>query len=309
MISFVLLSLPVFAVAGVGFFGARSGLIGEVALDALGSFSFRFALPALVLRLIAAQPLDRTFNPSFFAAYLGSGGLVFVSVFLFTVIVSRVSVPVAGARSTAAAFSNLGFLGPPLLLTYFGDRGAGPLAMAIMSEVMIIFSVGSTLMGSGQSGGRNIRLAVLRGIVLNPVLIAILMGAAFAAAGVRIPTSLDRFLELLGGAAAPTALFALGGSLALQKLDGDTILTATALSLAKLVLYPVVAWCALTLLFGAGDFWLRAGVLLACLPSASSNYVAAQRFATEPDVVSAAITISTISSIITVPIAVWMISG
>ena len=82
MIGFFLLSLPVFGVIGVGWAATRAHLLTSGALDALNVFSFRFALPALVLRLIAAQPLRQTFNPRFYAGYLASGVIVFVLVLL-----------------------------------------------------------------------------------------------------------------------------------------------------------------------------------------------------------------------------------
>jgi malonate transporter len=55
---------------------------------------------------------------------------------------------IAGAHTTTATVSNLGFLARPLMLAFFGERGAGPLAMAILAEVMVLLSVGSVLMGA-----------------------------------------------------------------------------------------------------------------------------------------------------------------
>lgn len=66
MISFFLISLPIFAVIGVGWAATRTRLVAQGALDALNAFSFRFALPALLLRLIAGQPLRQSFNPDGF---------------------------------------------------------------------------------------------------------------------------------------------------------------------------------------------------------------------------------------------------
>src|SRR5580692_5628521 len=64
MINFFLLSFPIFAVIGVGWAATRTRLVAQGALDALNAFSFRFALPALLLRLIAGQPLRQSFNAS-----------------------------------------------------------------------------------------------------------------------------------------------------------------------------------------------------------------------------------------------------
>jgi|SRR5215472_12070611 len=70
MIDFFVLSLPIFAVMGVGWAATRTRLVAQGALDALNAFSFQFALPALVLRLIVGQPLRQAFNPEFYTGYV-----------------------------------------------------------------------------------------------------------------------------------------------------------------------------------------------------------------------------------------------
>jgi hypothetical protein len=76
VIGFLLLSLPVFGVVGLGWAAMRARLASQEACDALGAFSLQFALPALVLRLIATRPLESSFHSSFYVDYLGCGGLV-----------------------------------------------------------------------------------------------------------------------------------------------------------------------------------------------------------------------------------------
>jgi malonate transporter len=66
----------------------QSRLTSVVALDALGMFSFRFALPALLFRLIPSRSLDRSFNGTFAAGYLASGLLLFGIVFGVSLIFS-----------------------------------------------------------------------------------------------------------------------------------------------------------------------------------------------------------------------------
>ena len=122
-------------------------------LDALGAFSFRFALPALVFRMIAGQPLDRSFNALFFGGYLASGGLIFAIVFVVSRLLAGHRIAIAGAYATTTTVSNLGFLGPPLALAFFGERSAGPLAMAILAEVMVLLTLGGIIMGASRESG------------------------------------------------------------------------------------------------------------------------------------------------------------
>jgi len=311
MIGFFLLSLPVFGVIGVGWAATRAHLLASGALDTLNVFSFRFALPALVLRLIAGQPLRQSFNPAFYAGYLASG----VVVFMLVLGVSRLTaastvastVAAAGAHATAATVSNLGFLGPPLMLAFFGERGAGPLAMAILAEIMVLLSLGGVLMAANGDVRRGIGSQILRGTVFNPVVGAIVLGAILASTGLGLPEPVARFLAFLGGAAGPTALFALGGALALQRLDRRTAVAACLISLVKLVVYPLFTWLVLSHVMTLEPFWVQAGVLIACLPSAGNIYVLAQRYDADPHRVSASILLSTIASVVTFPCAAWLV--
>ena len=60
----------------MGWAATRTRLVAQGALDALSALSFQFALPALILRLIAGQPLCQSFNPEFYTGYLASGAML-----------------------------------------------------------------------------------------------------------------------------------------------------------------------------------------------------------------------------------------
>ncbi|GAA5169322.1 AEC family transporter [Pseudonocardia eucalypti] len=315
MIQFALLSLPVFGVVALGWAAARTGLVDARAVEALSAFSFRFGLPALVAGLIAAQPIRQSFHPAFYAGYLAAGGLVFALVFGASRLLGHRRAaaerfvqpgPDAAARASVATVSNLGFLGLPLMLAFFGERAAGPLAMAVLAEVMVLMSVGGMLMSRAATGdgGR-----FWRGVLGNPVVVAIALGAVVAALGVTLPGPVAKFLAFLGGAAGPTALFALGGALAGLRIGRSTLLAASALTAAKLLFYPLVVWFTLGGLLGLDRFWVQAGVLLAALPSAGNVYAMASRYRADPDLVSAATALSTVVSVLTVPLAGWLVMG
>jgi len=168
--------------------------------------------------------------------------------------------------------------------------------------------VGAVIMSTAHGGGhKGIGSLVLRGTVLNPVVMAILLGTALAATGLAVPGPLDRFLGLLGSAAGPTALFALGGALATQRIDRGTVASAAAITAAKLIAYPALAWFVLANLLRVDPFWVQAGVLMAALPTAGNVYVVAQRYTAEADQVSTVIVLSTLASVATVPLVAMMI--
>jgi predicted permease len=179
--------------------------------------------------------------------------------------------------------------------------------MAIVAEIMILMSLGAAIMAGAGRGRMGAGSLILKSTLYNPVIVAILAGAMIAAAGIALPPPLDRFLAFLGAAAAPAALFAVGGALAVQRIGRSTGFAAAGITLVKLVLYPLTVWCLLAHVLHAGPFWSGAGVLIASLPSAGSNYVLAQRYAADADQVSAGIALSTAVSLVTVPWIGWLV--
>lgn len=187
--------------------------------------------------------------------------------------------------------------------------------MAILSEVMIVMSVGAVIMAaSGKDSARRKRapwglaLPVLRAVAANPVIGAIALGAVMAVADWTLPPALDRVLSLLGASAAPTALFSVGGALAVRRPDRSTLRVAAGISLFKLGLYPLVVWWLLTVVLKAGSFWCGAGTLMAALPSAGSTIALAGLYTDDAERVSAGIVLSTLLSVITVPlVGYWVL--
>jgi hypothetical protein len=293
----------VLLIAGLGWISARTGALDPGVYDGLGAFAICFALPALVLRLIASQPLYETFEVRFFVLYVAAGSIAFIGT-LACGRLRRLPMREAGALATTATAGNLGFLGPPLVAAMFGSRASGPMCMAMVAEVLVWQTIGSVAMAS--AGGATLwKSAVLRGVVFNPVALAMAVGVVLAATRARMPAVADEVLRLLGSACGPAALFALGGSLALQAAPRAQAVPALAISAIKLVVYPLLVWLFIARIGGEPPVAAATAVMLASPPPASSNYLLALRFQACPVVVSAAIALGTTLSIVTVPLSMW----
>ncbi len=306
MLRFLLASSPIFAVVAIGWGAARLRLLGAAGIAAFTAYAFDLALPALVTGLLARQPLHALFDPRFFAALLGAGALVFAAVAAAS-LAGRSGVGVAGAHAQAATNGNLGFLGVPLLLSLLGEQAAGPLAMAILSEVGVLMPAGILLMslGRGRAEGRHPMRDVLRATGGNPIVLGVVAGAAVGLSGLRLPEPVERFLAFVGASAGPTALFALGGSLAGRRL-GEGRVRVAAIAAAKLVAYPALAWVLLRA-SGVPPVWVAAGVLVAALPTAANAFVFAERYGAAPGRISAEILLSTLVGAATFPVVAWLV--
>jgi malonate transporter len=147
-----------------------------------------------------------------------------------------------------------------------------------------------------------VRDAAVR-IFLNPFLIAMLLGAAFAGMGWRLETPLAEIVKLLADSAGPCALFAIGVSL----VRPDAPLRSPILALpivAKLVLHPLVIWIAMHA-FGIDPFTAMVAVLVAALPSAGWVFIFALRYEADAGRISATILWTTALAFLTFSGLVW----
>ena len=310
MLEFLALCLPIFAVVFVGLGAARADKVSAAAVDVIGLFAFNVALPAMLFRLMAQQPLAESFQADFFLGYLGACLLLFGGVTLIAKAGARERQR-AAALGAAATMGNVGYLAPPLLLPILGPRVAGPVAMAIIAEVAVIIALGSVLMTRGTVPGAGLATAWigLKGLARNPVILTVIAGALFAATSLPIPPLLDRFLLFLGGAAGPTALFALGGTLGRLSVRRDLVLISGAATAMKLVAYPALMYVTLGWLMGLDRVWVLAGVLLAAMPTATNAFVLAQRNGAGVEEVSATVMLSTLLAAIAFPATAWLLSA
>jgi predicted permease len=308
MLHFFLTSSPIFAVVALGFAAARLRLVAAQGFVAFAAYAFNLALPALMITMLARQPFGQSFEPRFFAVLLAVGLAVFLAVAALTATLGKSGLAVAGSHAQAATAGNQAFLGVPLMLAVVGEGATGPIAMVILAEVGILMPIGLACMGLGQrrdGAPRGLAGVLARATLLNPIVLGVAVGAALGLLGSRLPGPVDRLLSFLGGSAGPVALFALGGTLAGQRL-GRGWRPVLGLVAIKLIAYPALAW-ALLRASGLGPDWVSAGTLLAALPIAAYVFVFAQRFEAAPERISAAILVSTLVGAVTFPFTAWLV--
>jgi malonate transporter len=143
------------------------------------------------------------------------------------------------------------------------------------------------------------------GLIKNPMIVSITLGLVVSAGDLPIPLPVNDFLTLLGAAATPGALFAIGASLASK--SAERLAVAGWLSFCKLILHPAAVAIAALFLFDVDPY--AAGVMIAAasLPVAGNVYILAQHYGVAPTRVSASILLSTAASVVTVSLVIaWV---
>lgn len=271
------IALPFFAIIFAGYVVMHWRLMDRGVVAGLNAFVFYVSLPALLVGQLAQAPVERLLDWRFVLVFYGASVLVYGG-FLAVSLLRGDTLGVAAMRGLTAIFGNWGYMGIPLLLQAFGSEGAVLAVLAVLLDNIVSVPVTVGLIEASRGGAGLAGVGrTLRSVGRNPLVLATLAGVSLALSGLALPLPVAGFLDLLGSAAAPCALFALGGTL-VDAPKGEARGEVAVVSLARLVAHPA--------LVAAGAFWLvampthlaQAAVLVAALPTGATCFVVGQRY-------------------------------
>lgn len=308
MLDILLKTLPFFALIGLGYVAGRTRFFTEEATAYLTKFVFYFALSAMIFRFAANLSLSQILDWQFVIAYLCASLSVYVLATLVAMF-RKLSIAEAAVEAQVAVIGNVGFLGIPMLVLLLGEAAIGPV-MLVLAVDLIFFGSLIVILITGSRDGR-IHAGILRtvglGLIRNPMIVSIILGLMWSASEMPIPAPMNEFLAILGGAATPGALFAIGASLASKSAERMSV--AIWLTTCKLALHPAAVAIAALLVFQIDPYAAGVMIAAAALPVAGNVFMLAQHYGVAPARVSAAILISTAISVLTVSgVIAWVTS-
>lgn len=306
MLAILLKTLPFFAVIGLGFWAGRTKFFSAEATVFLTKFVFYFPLSAMLFGFAANLDLSAIFSWSFVWAYT-LATLAIWAVVGGVALMRGTGPEVAVFEAHTGVIGNVGFLGIPMLAMLLGKAAVGPVLMVLAVD-LIVFSTILTLVITGLRGG-TVGLAMLGGLAMgllkNPMIVSVVLGLGWGATGWVLPVPVNEFMTLLGAAATPCALFAIGASLAGRA--PERVEVALWLTFAKLALHPAAVAFAALFLFTVDPFAAGVMIAAAALPVAGNVFILAQHYGVAPQRVSTAILLSTAISVLTVTVVIALI--
>ncbi|CCD88633.1 putative malonate transporter [Bradyrhizobium sp. ORS 285] len=311
MLDILNLALPYFGVVFIGFACGKWKKLPEAGLSWMNFFLLYVSLPALMFNLIARTPFAELSNPPFLVATTLATMLTFTLALVLGKLIGRLSLREATMAGLAGGYGNIGYMGPGLALSVLGAKAAAPTALIFCCDSIFLFSIVPLLVELTErdhaSLGHALR-TVLRQILRNPLIMATAAGILAAAIQFHPPTVLDRTLQFLQNAAAPTALFALGVTVALRPFE-RLPWEVPVLTVVKLVIHPLISF-GLMLLFGPfAQPWAATAVLMAALPPALNVFVIARQHDSWIEPASSAVLIGTFASVVTLTSVMWLIQS
>jgi len=289
------------AVMAVGFAIRRLRVLDEAANGYLTKLILRVTMPATLLSALAGSTLEIPLGEA-----LSLFGFVLFA-FVTAAIVSwatpwalRVDRDERGAYRVMGLFANVNFMGIPLAAAFFGPDGMFYVILYNIVFNLALFSVGMKLIGGA-------RAKLSAKFFLSPILLSSVLSVVFFLLGIQLPYVLHSGLRLVGGITTPLAMILLGsvlGSMRFAEMFSGYRVYAVAA--VRLIVAPVAVFFVL-MPFGLSPLFLQVTTVMIASPTAASIATFAIHYDVHQTLVSKGIFISTLFSVVTMPLVLALL--
>lgn len=298
---------PLVLVGLAGFIATKSQWLTRTQLDALSKFTFHLAIPAFLFLQMAQADIKSHLDLAIYGAFYIPVIIVFfiayVSNYYFHSNYKKED-DASAAYALAASYSNNIIVGLPVILLALGEKYLAIVFMIVVFHSAMLFTLTSALAARKQ---KNSVMSTLKSTLLNPLIIAIIVGAMtnilLTQTGNKLPTILVDSLTLLGKPAISLALFALGGSMTYYQVKSEKYFIGFA-CLLKLAILPSLVFLTATYGFALTQDVTLVLVIMSACPTGVNAYLIAKNYENHQETVAGTVVVTTVFSVITIPI--WL---
>lgn len=296
---------PIFLLIVLGNLLRRNGIPSVEFWNLNDKIVYWVLFPALLFHTTSTLQLSSGMFGSYAAIILsGFGGAV-----IFSLVSARLcSMPgTIGSSVLQGAARHNTFIALAVADRVFGTDGLALAALVTAVLIPVTNIVIVTLMVGmlPQKEDRSVVRAILRDLARNPLLISVLLGVVFNLSGVGLIPVLHDTTDILGGAALPIVLLCIGANLRLTQMKASTV--PVVLSMAgKFLIFPAAMFAAIQIV-GMQGLPALIAMIFACVPTAASSFTLARQMGGDAPLMAAIVTLQTLVSFITLPIAIVLL--
>ena len=303
--------LVLFLLMFAGFAGVKAGLIRMEGKKAFSDLLVNLICPCMILNSYFAE-----FQPEIFRnllwAYAVSLLLILTGLAATMIFTKKFPVSERPIQRFACIYSNAAFMGFPLIQVMFGEEGLLYASAYVTVFNILLWTHGYMMLSKrgGETAGANgggFR-KTLKKLVTTPVLVSVALGLVIYLGQIPIPGVVAEPVKLISGMNTPMAMFITGMIIAESNL-GKIIrnVQISDMILLRLILIPLVCF---GIYLAAGFTGMQAQVvfLLEACPCAAITSVFAVQFGYNEEMAAGSVVVTTLLSIITLPLWAGMIS-
>lgn len=298
--SLIFIVLPVFIIFAIGYMGQK--LIG-FDIKSISTAALYLMSPFLAFRTFYTNPLTMDY------VYIILFCLLLMFVLFIIVWVTSIFMKATKSQFSAmilgGVFMNSGNYGAPVVLFAFGAVGFDYAVIMMVFQSLLMNTIGIFFASLGGEEKATLQQSFQR-VIRMPLIYAAILGVLLQVMTISIPKPLMEAVSLVADASIPTVMLVLGMQLAVISRKKVAYRYVTAVTVIRMIGSPVIA--ALILYFMPVNDLLKAVVIVqSAMPAAANTTMFALQFGTEPDLVSFTTFITTIISIVTIPVVLLLL--
>ena len=286
--------IALFLIMLIGVYGSKRKIITPTINKGLTNILLEISLPCLVVSSFIFDMND-DLKSNIIKCFIYSP----ISL-IITMIVSYIALyPIKSDKKIimqfANVFSNCGFVGFPIIYIIFGNEGIIYASIFNMFFTIAVWTYGVMLFNG------NIDKKDLKKVLLNPSIIAVIIGLIIMIFKINIPDVLYSTLELVGGLTSPLSMIIIGVILGnaniLKYLKDYTIYYS---SLLKLILLPCIL-ILVSRIINDTSMVSKTLIIITAMPAAAMTSILAENFDKEKEYSAVIVFITTLIFLVTFP--------
>ncbi len=296
--------IPVFLIIALGWGLRRAGFPGEEVWPLAERLTYYLLFPALLVHSLGTASFS-----GFRVAPMAAALITTVLITSLALIALRSRLGARGAAFTSVlqgAIRGSVYVGVAAAFGLWGSAGLVLAAVAIAVLVPSVNLVSVAVLSRYADAREPGPGGALKALARNPLILACAAGILLNWSGLGFPPGLDQTVELLGRAALPLGLLAVGAGLELGAARGAGAQVIAACAL-KLVAMPLIAWAA-CLAFGVEGLTAAVAILFTALPCAPAAFVLAREMGGDAPLMAAIIALSVVLAAFTMPLMLGLLT-
>ena len=291
------LQLEIFLLILAGFVLAKLGYFSKQTRKQLTNIVLCLVLPCATIQSFEIK-VGQQLLASMILVFMISVGIQFVYLIFCKSCWNGIKDDRKPSLQYGTMVSNAGFMGMPVAQSAFGPTGLLYASIFLIPQRVCMWSYGVSLYEKGT------RQEVIRKVATNPCIVAIYIGIVLMVLGmfdIHLPKFIDDTIGAIGDCNTALSMIVIGGILSdvpKEKIfDHSSILY----SVLRLLVLPLLIF-AILLFLPVESMVRNVCVLLSAMPAASTTAMLAQRYEKDPEFASRIIFVSTLLSMLTLPL-------
>lgn len=203
-------------------------------------------------------------------------------------------------------FSNVGFMGYPIISFVYGDIGVFYTALFNMPFNLLTWTVGVTIMSRSSDSKEKFSL---KRVLFNPGLAAIVVGYTLFLTSTKVPESIYNVLNMLGSATTPMSMIVIGSILSKSNMGQlFTNIKLNIIAVFRLLVNPLVVFLLLKFIVGMDGMLLGIPTIIIGMPVAANCAIFATKFENDKFLASQGVFVTTLLSLLTIPVVIAIAS-